>query len=183
MAADKVEPLHTTVMKRIILEDDHEPWISGKAEIYAIITGVDPSREEPVVDLVEMPYLDYAGKEYLPNQIVVYWSRYRWGAVDMVLMEQDDGTNYKDLAQLLVSAATKALEAFPDLDIPPYLSVIASITNQVLEAIPDSLLTNDDDLVDIFYTLQQGEAYIDHPAARVNAVATFEPLIIEPVQP
>ena len=183
VAADKVEPLHTTVMKRIILEDDHEPWISGKAEIYAIITGVDPSREEPVVDLVEMPYLDYAGKEYLPNQIVVYWSRYRWGAVDMVLMEQDDGTNYKDLAQLLVSAATKALEAFPDLDIPPYLSVIASITNQVLEAIPDSLLTNDDDLVDIFYTLQQGEAYIDHPAARVNAVATFEPLIIEPVQP
>ena len=60
--------------------------------------------------------------------------------------------------------------------------MIASITNQVLEAIPDSLLTNDDDLVDIFYTLQQGEAYIDHPAARVNAVATFEPLIIEPVQ-
>ncbi|TKB58353.1 DUF3103 family protein [Ferrimonas aestuarii] len=182
VAADKAEPLHTMVMKRIILEDDHEPWISGKAEIYAIITGVDPSREEPVVDLVEMPYLDYAGKEYLPNQIVVYWSRYRWGAVDMVLMEQDDGTNYKDLAQLLVSAATKALEAFPDLDVPPYLSVIASITNQVLEAIPDSLLTNDDDLVDIFYTLQQGEAYIDHPAARVNAVATFEPLIIEPVQ-
>ncbi|MCV5640533.1 DUF3103 domain-containing protein, partial [Escherichia coli] len=82
--------------------------------IYAIVTGVNPSRDEPTLDLVELPYLDYDNQDYYPNQIIIHWSRYRWGAADIVLMEQDDGTDYKQLAKLLVQVAEEVLKAIPD---------------------------------------------------------------------
>ncbi len=72
------QPLSTTVLKKIRLEDDKEPWILGKAEIYALVTGVDPSRDKPTIDVVDMPYLDYDKIDYYPNQVMIHWSRYRW---------------------------------------------------------------------------------------------------------
>ncbi|NNN43506.1 MULTISPECIES: DUF3103 domain-containing protein [unclassified Vibrio] len=173
------QPLSTTVLKKIRLEDDKEPWISGKAEIYALVTGVDPSRDKPTIDVIDMPYLSYDKVDYSPNQVMIHWSRYRWGAVDIVLMEQDSGTNYQELAKLLVEAAEKVLQSFPDLEAQGY-SVIANITGKIIDAIPSGLLTNDDDFVDVYYTIQQDKHYIDHPGATNNALVTFEPLTINP---
>ncbi|SON52550.1 conserved protein of unknown function [Vibrio tapetis subsp. tapetis] len=175
-------PLSTTALKKIRLADDQEPWISGKAEVYAIVTGVNPSRDKPTIDLVEMPYLDYDKKDYYPNQIMIHWARYRWGAADIILMEQDDGTDYKELASLLVQVAEEVLKAIPDPEVQAY-AVIPQITNKLIQAIPDGVLVNDDDHVDVFYTLQQDTPYIDHPGAGGNAVATFEPMTINPTRP
>lgn len=80
MAMSEPEPLNTTQLTKIRLAVDQEPWISGKAEIYAIVTGVDSSRVEPQIDLVEMTYLDYDKQTYYPNQTVIFWPRYRWGS-------------------------------------------------------------------------------------------------------
>ncbi|MGF1776716.1 DUF3103 family protein [Vibrio nomapromontoriensis] len=173
--------ISTTVLKKIQLTDDQEPWISGKAEIYAIVTGVNPSRDEPVLDIIDMPYLDYSGIEYSPNQVMIYWQRYRWSAADMLLMEKDDGMNYKDLARTLLEAATAALKAIPNPEVQAY-AIIPQLTGKVLEAIPDSWATNDDDFVDVYYTLRQGERYDDYSAASNNATATFTPLTIKPTQ-
>ncbi|MEH0758498.1 DUF3103 domain-containing protein [Vibrio sp. 16] len=175
-------PIHTTQLKKIRLADDQEPWISGKAEIYALVTGVNPSRDEPALDLVEMPYLDYDNQDYYPNQIIIHWSRYRWGAADIVLMEQDDGTDYKKLAKLLVQVAEEVLKAIPDPEVQAY-AIIPQITNKIIDAIPDGALTNDDDFVDVYYTLMQDTTYVDHPGAGVNAVVTLEPLTINPTRP
>ncbi|EKO3748831.1 TPA: DUF3103 domain-containing protein [Vibrio metschnikovii] len=175
------QPLSTTVLKKIRLEDDKEPWILGKAEIYALVTGVDPSRDKPTIDVVDMPYLDYDKIDYYPNQVMIHWSRYRWGAVDIVLMEQDSGTDYKELAKLLVEAAEKVLQSIPDLEAQGY-SVIANITGKIIDAIPSGLLTNDDDFVDVFYTIQQDKPYIDHPGTTNNALVTLEPLTIYPTR-
>lgn len=175
-------PISTTVIKKIRLSDDEEPWISGKAEVYAIVTGVNPSRDEPTIDLVEMPYLDYDNKDYYPNQVVIHWSRYRWGAADMILMEQDDGTDYKELAKLLVQVAEEVLKMIPDPEVQAY-AVIPQITGKIIEAIPDGVLVNDDDFVDVYYTLLQDTSYVDHPAASGNAVVTLEPLTISPTRP
>ncbi|MBC3615918.1 DUF3103 domain-containing protein [Vibrio metschnikovii] len=175
------QPLSTTVLKKIRLEDDKEPWILGKAEIYALVTGVDPSRDKPTIDVVDMPYLDYDKIDYYPNQVMIHWSRYRWGAVDIVLMEQDSGTDYKELAKLLVEAAEKVLQSIPDLEAQGY-SVIANITGKIIDAIPSGLLTNDDDFVDVLYTIQQDKPYIDHPGATNNALVTLEPLTIYPTR-
>lgn len=177
----EAKPISTTLLKKINLTDDQEPWISGKAEIYAIVTGINPSRDKPTIDLVEMPYLDYDNKDYYPNQVVIQWSRYRWGAADLILMEQDDGTDYKELAKLLVQVAEEVLKLIPDPEVQAY-AIIPQITGKIISAIPDGLLVNDDDFVDVFYTLMQDTSYTDHPAASANAVVTLEPLTINPTR-
>lgn len=179
---NSAEPISTTVLKKIRLADDKEPWISGAAEIYAIVTGINPSRDEPTIDLVEMSYLDYDKQDYFPNQVMIQWSRYRWGAADLILMEQDDGTDYKELAKLLVKVAEEVLKLIPDPEVQAY-AIIPQITGKIIDAIPDGLLVNDDDYVDVFYTLMQDTSYVDHPGASGNAVATFEPLTINPTRP
>ncbi|UXI04577.1 DUF3103 domain-containing protein [Photobacterium sp. TY1-4] len=177
----EVPSISTTVLSKIRLKDDQEPWISGKAEVYAIVTGVNPSRDEPVLDIIDMPYLDYSETDYFPNQVMIHWQRYRWSAADMLLMEKDDGTNYKDLARALLEVATAALKAIPDPEVQAY-AVIPQLTGKVLEAIPDSWATNDDDFIDVYYTLRQGQTYTDYTAAGNNATATFTPLTIDPTQ-
>lgn len=180
-ARSSTQSIQTTQLKKIRLSDDQESWISGKAEIYAIVTGVNPSRNEPTLDLVELPYLDYDNKDYYPNQIIIHWSRYRWGAADIVLMEQDDGTDYKQLAKMLVQVAEEVLKAIPDPEVQAY-AIIPQITNKIIDAIPAGVLTNDDDFVDVYYTLMQDSSYVDHPGAGGNAVVTLEPLTINPTR-
>ncbi|MFA0115207.1 DUF3103 domain-containing protein [Vibrio sp. 10N.261.46.E11] len=175
------KPLSTTQLTQIRLEVDQEPWISGKAEIYAIVTGVDSSRLEPQIDLVDMPYLDYDKQTYYPNQTVVFWPRYRWGAADMILMEQDDGTDYKALAKLLVQAAEEILKMIPDPEAQGY-AIIPQITGKIIDVIPDGVLVNDDDFVDVYYNLMQNTPYVDRPGAGVNAVASFAPVTILPTE-
>lgn len=170
-------PISTTVLSNIHLKDDEEPWISGAAEVYAIVTGISPSRDKPVLDIVEMPYLDYDGTTYHPNQILIHWERYRWQAADILLMEHDDGTNYKTLASALLNAAEAIMRLIPDVS---SYAVIPQITNGILQAMPDSWFTNDDDYVDVFYTLFEGQTYNYRNGASNNATATFTPLVINP---
>ncbi|MEO9492976.1 MAG: DUF3103 domain-containing protein [Vibrio splendidus] len=181
MAMSEPEPLNTTQLKKIRLAVDQEPWISGKAEIYAIVTGVDSSRLEPQIDLVEMPYLDYDKQTYYPNQTVIFWPRYRWGAADMILMEHDDGTDYKALAKLLVEAAEEILKMIPDPEVQGY-AIIPQITGKIIDVIPEGVLVNDDDFVDVYYTLMQNTPYVDRPGAGGNAVASFTPVTISPTE-
>ncbi|MCK8087007.1 DUF3103 domain-containing protein [Vibrio sp. 1CM8B] len=181
MTLSEPEPLNTTQLTKIRLAVDQEPWISGKAEIYAIVTGVDSSRLEPQIDLVEMPYLDYDKQTYYPNQTVIFWPRYRWGAADMILMEHDDGTDYKALAKLLVQAAEEILKMIPDPEVQGY-AIIPQITGKIIDVIPDGVLVNDDDFVDVYYTLMQNTPYVDRPGAGGNAVASFAPVTISPTE-
>ncbi|WP_339386405.1 DUF3103 domain-containing protein [Vibrio caribbeanicus] len=173
-----IEPLSTTQLTKISLDNDREPWIS-KAEIYAMVMGVNPDRAEPQIDMVEMPYLDDAKKDYYPNQTIIFWDRYRWGAADIILMEQDDKTNYKKLAQLVVELAEEILKNYPDPEVQGY-AIIAQITNKILAALPDEWMINNDDYVDSYYTVMQDTPYVDRPGANGNAIATFEPVTIDP---
>src|SRR5262249_36756291 len=47
----------TVRLDQIRLVDDKEPWISGDAEIYAIVSGVVGGDNEPELRIVELPYL------------------------------------------------------------------------------------------------------------------------------
>ena len=123
--------------------------------------------------------MDYSDTQYYPNQIIIHWECYRWAAADMILMEHDDGTNYKDLASALLLAAEQVLNSIPDPEVQGY-SIIATITNGILAAMPDAWFTNDDDHLDVYYTLQEGETYTQHSGAGGNEKATFSPLIIQP---
>ncbi|GMM85913.1 DUF3103 family protein [Pseudoalteromonas sp. MTN2-4] len=171
--------ISTSKLDRIRLNDDEEPWISGKAEVYAVVTGVSPSRDEPVLDIVDMPYLDYDGTDYTPNQILIHWERYRWQAADVLLMEQDDNTNYQELATTFLDIVTQVMRAIPDPNVQGY-AIIPQLTNQLIKAMPSHWFSNDDDYVDVFYTLFEGQKYSNHMGASNNAKITLSPLTINP---
>jgi len=175
------QPLQTSVLKKIHLEDDKEPWISGKAEVYAIVTGIDPSRDEPILDIVDLPYLDHDQTTYSPNQVLIHWQRYRWQAVDLLLMEQDDNTNYKTLAMKLLEISEQVMASIPDLQAQGY-TIIPKLTNELLKAMPDEWFTNNDDYVDVFYTLFENKDYQEYKGASSNATITLSPLEINPRQ-
>ena len=166
--------LETTALKRVSVQDDNEPWIKGGAEVYSIVSGVDYEQDDARINVVDMPYLDYDGIDYYPNQVMVYWDRYRFQAVDLMFMEHDDSTNYKDLSMALVAAAQKALELYGR----PDLAAIGVITNAILEAIPDDWMTDDDDYMDVIYTLMKYQTLDGQYGVSGNVRVDMEPLVI-----
>ncbi|WP_020410545.1 DUF3103 family protein [Hahella ganghwensis] len=167
-----------TILDSIRLNDDEEPWISGKAEVYAVVSGVDPSRDEPALDIVDMPYLDHDGKTYYPNQVILYWDRYRWGAANIILMEHDDNTNYQQLAQKLLSAAAEILSALGQ----PEIGALVALGSGIVAAMPDHWFSNDDDYLDSFYTLEKSVNYANYMGAAGNAMSSMRPYTLSDSQ-
>ena len=166
--------LSTTVLDTISLNNDEEPWIKGSAEIYALITGIDPFATQAIIHAIDMPYLDHDGTTYHPNQILFFWDTFRFGAADMLLMEDDDGTNYQQLAVSLLNIAEAALNQFGE----PTIAAIVAITNAVIAALPSSIFVDDDDYVDVFYTIREGLSYSSYYGVSGNARVTMSPLIL-----
>lgn len=163
-----------TILDRIYLHDDKEPWISGPAEVYAIVNGVDPSRDAPALDIVDMPYLDHEGTTYYPNQVLIFWERYRWAAANVVLMEHDDNTNYQNLVAQLFTIASQILTAMGKPDI----SALVALGSGLVQQMPSHWFTNDDDYVDSFYTLEKNRSYTNYAGAGGNAIVSLRPYVL-----
>ncbi|PBC76947.1 hypothetical protein BX265_1668 [Streptomyces sp. TLI_235] len=131
-----------TKIDAIEVSDDEEPWFKGAAEMYALVTGFGTDGKVRV-DPVDMPYLDYDGTVYRPNQILVNWSNYKYNLADVVLMEEDGSTNYQALAKAIAAVLLTIT------DQGAYIPLV----NAVLDAIPTEWWTDDPDYVDSWYTL------------------------------
>ncbi|MFF5144829.1 DUF3103 family protein [Streptomyces sp. NPDC013157] len=156
-----------TKVTAVEVNDDQEPWFKGAAEMFSLVTGFGQDGTARV-DSVDMPYLDYDGTVYYPNQILVNWSNYKYNLADVVMMEDDDGTNYRALAQ----AITTALLTVTDQG--TYIPLV----NAVLSAIPDSWFTDDPDYVESWYTLAQNSSGRLNGASG-NGWMTVEPYFVE----
>lgn len=132
----------TTRVDSVYLNDDEEPWVSGDAEIFSIVSGFGLDGKVRV-DTVDMPYLDNDHTTYYPNQILVNWSNYKYNLADVVMMEDDGDTNYSALAKAIADALLTIT------DQGAYIPLV----DAVLAAIPTSWYTNDPDYVDSWYTL------------------------------
>lgn len=164
----------TSKLDYIRLNDDKEPWISGAAEVYALVSGVDFDAAHVQLEAVDLPYLDHDGTNYSPNQILIFWENYRFAAANVQLYEHDDNTNYQSLVLALVSAVETVL----DFTAPQY-SIIARIANEIIAAMPSGWFANDDDYVDSFYTLEKGRTYTSHVGAGGNARINLTPYILQ----
>lgn len=162
--------IDTTKLTRVRLNDDQEPWISGAAEVYAIVSGVQPNQAAATLSVVDMPYLDYDGTDYTPNQILIFWSEYRYAAANVQLFEHDDNTNYQTLAVALSQGVTAILGAFA-----PAYAVIGQVATAILQAMPAGWFSNDDDYLDTFYTLEKGRYYTSYMGAAGNAKVSLAP--------
>lgn len=153
-------------LNSIRLNDDEEPWIEGAAEIYAIDGGFGMD-SKAAATIVQMPYLDYDGTTYYPNQILIGFLGYKYNEGDVVLMEDDGDTNYSALAVAITNAIMTIA------DVGTYIPLVDAILN----AIPSSWWTNDPDYTDSFYTLSTTTSGTRTGAAG-NATADFTPIWI-----
>ncbi|MET8574112.1 DUF3103 family protein [Streptomyces sp. NPDC005012] len=132
----------TSRITSVRLEDDKETWIKGDAEIFSIVSGFGLDGKVRV-DTVTHPYLDDAGTTYHPNQILVNWSQYKYNLADVVMMEDDGGTDYSALAKAMAAALLTIA------DLGAYIPLV----DPVVDALPSSFWTDDADFVDAWYTL------------------------------
>ncbi|GAA4832552.1 DUF3103 family protein [Kitasatospora terrestris] len=156
-----------TKITSIQVADDEEPWFKGAAEMFALVTGFGLDGKVRV-DSVAMPYLQYDGTLYRPNQILVNWSNYKYNLADVVLMEDDGDTNYLALAQAVAAVLLTIA------DQGAYIALV----NAVLGALPTSWWTDDPDYVESWYTLARtSTGRLD--GARGNGFMTVEPYFVQ----
>jgi hypothetical protein len=155
-----------TRMDRIGLTYDEEPGYKGGAEIYGLVLGQGKDGKGRT-DVIDMQYLDYDQHWYYPGQQLINWSNFKWNAVDLLLMEQDDSTNYKAIAKSVVTAVVTAVGG----------AAYVPLINAVLDAFPDGFFTDEDDYVDSFYMLNSKQnAYLW--GAAHNAQIKVTPVVV-----
>ncbi|MBL6448296.1 DUF3103 family protein [Fulvivirga sp. 29W222] len=167
--------LETTKLNKIRLNDDEEPWISGSAEIYAVTSGIRNSSNEAEVAVIPMYYLDKEDKDYYPNQIMLFWDDYAYQAANIQLFEKDDNHNYQDMVSMLVKELSSLAGT---LSGHTWITALGVIGAAIVDAIPASFWTNDDDYVDSFYTIEKNKYYTNYYGARGNAKVNMSPYFI-----
>jgi hypothetical protein len=167
--------LETTKLDKIRLNDDEEPWISGAAEIYAITSGIKDDNNKPEIKVIPMYYLDYEDKNYYPNQILLFWDDYKYQAANIQLFEKDDNVNYKSLVSTIVNGVFQIIGT---VSTQPWVNVLGQVAGAIIQAMPDSWYTNNDDYVDSFYTIEKYKNYTNYYGARGNAKVNLSPFFV-----
>lgn len=167
--------LETTKLTKIRLNNDQEPWISGAAEIYAITSGIKNGNNDPEIKVIPMYYLDKDKKDYYPNQIMLFWDDYAYQAANIQLFEKDDNQNYQALAGAILNGVFQIIGTVSG---QPWVNVLGQVANAILEAMPSSWFTNDDDYVDSFYTIEKNRTYTNYYGAAGNAKVNMSPYFI-----
>ncbi|EDK26669.1 hypothetical protein VSWAT3_22155 [Vibrionales bacterium SWAT-3] len=108
--------------------------------------------------------------------MLIFWNNYRWGAADVLLMEEDNVYNFKDLTKLIIDVLDASLTAAGYPQSKPF----ALLGKSIIDALPDSAMTNDHDYVDVYYTLEENQRYDNYPGASGNAEIDLAPRIIDP---
>jgi hypothetical protein len=149
----------------IRLNDDQEPWLLGDAEIYTMVNGISTEAAKANIIAAEMPYLVTDDKDYYPNQVLVVWDNYRFKAANLNVYEHDDSTSYKELVATIIEKIGAVV---------PEYAAIMSIAAQIIRLMPDAWFTNDDDYVDVYYTLED-KPYVNFYGVSNNAKITLKP--------
>ncbi|BBM85662.1 DUF3103 family protein [Candidatus Uabimicrobium amorphum] len=164
--------LETGKLDYIRVNDDKEPWILGDAEMYLLVNGIDTEAQKASIISQEMPYLDKDDKDYFPNQVIVVWGNYRYRACNINVFEHDDNTNYKDIALKLIDVVGQISTEY---------KALFDLASEIIKAMPSNWFSNDDDYVDVFYTMENKE-YKNYQGASRNAKITLRPYIIPEVK-
>ena len=153
----------------IRLNDDQEPWLLGDAESYVLVNGIAPEATKASVIAMELPYLVKDKTDYYPNQVLIVWQNYRYKAANLNFYEHDDNTSYKELVASLIQAIGQVATEY---------QMIADIASKIIRLMPDSWFSNDDDYVDVYYTLEKGKTYTKDMGVSRNATITLVPYFI-----
>lgn len=173
----KAAGLETSKLNKIRLTDDKEPWVKGAAEIYAITSGIRDvnGKKEAEIAIIDMPYLDYDGTDYYPNQILLFWSDYSYQGANIQIYEQDSNYNYKELTTIIINGVATVAGT---ISAQPWISALGTVASAIANALPDDWYTDNDDYVDSFYTVMKTTTYTDYSGAANNAKMTLAPFFV-----
>ncbi|WP_407554785.1 DUF3103 family protein [Streptomyces sp. Pv4-95] len=127
-----------------LLQSNEEPFWKGGAEAFAVVGGWDKNDKAFAEPTLQMPYLDSTGVAYHPNQNLIDWSHFGYDSADLVFLEEDDGTNYRDLTKAIVDAL---------LTVTGYGTTGIPLANTIMDAIPDAWWTDETDELDQVYSV------------------------------
>lgn len=174
-----VEQPKQTILERIRVNKDQEPWHKFGAEMLGLVlTGQNGQAR---VDIVNMQYLNYDGKFYSPVQPLVSWPNSSWGVADFLIIEMDATACNAGVGTYatLVAQAVQAAGASPAYT---QLSTLAfdSLTNK--DTLCHSLYPNDlidlPDFVDSFNGLTPGTVgFVDGSTGNGRALLKLADLI------
>ncbi|MGW9172004.1 DUF3103 family protein [Streptomyces decoyicus] len=127
-------------------KSNEEPFWKGGAEAFAVVSGWDKNDKAFAEPALQLPYLDWTDVDYHPNQNLIDWGHFGYDSADLVFLEEDDGTNYKDLTKAIVDAL---------LTVTGYGTTGIPLANTIMDAIPDKWWTDDTDELDQVYSVSQ----------------------------
>jgi hypothetical protein len=169
-------PIPCAKLDAIRLAENRSSWWWGDLEIYALVSGIDPTAAKPAIRMEHLPYLLRPDTDYYPNQLLVFWSSYRFNAANLQLWLHGDSTDYRALLDGILKGAAAAMVATG----MPTLAWIPALADAIVLAMPSSWLHDPDTLVDTYYTLVKGEACQDRMGVRKLARITLAPWTLLP---
>jgi hypothetical protein len=104
---------------------------------------------------VHLPYPHHEDTDYFPNQVLVFWSDFRFSAANIQFWDHGDGVDYKAILEAIIKGATAALAGAGI----PVFSWIPTLADAILDAMPSSWWRDSDTLLDTFYVLKKGQPY------------------------
>jgi len=148
-----------SVLTDIFLADDREPNTAGDAEVFAIISGVNPEGKAEIIN-VDMPWLDHDKRWYRPGQDFITWRNFGANYVNVQIFEDDGDFNYKELTKAVVSAVGDvSLLVSPGAPYALISAGLAKIANTIIDVMPGRWFENSVDYIDSFYMLERGSHY------------------------
>jgi hypothetical protein len=154
---------------------NQERWWRDGLDVYALVSGIDPVSDKPNIKLVQLPYLTQEATDYFPNQVLLFWSDYRFHA-NIQFYDHGDGTNYQAILDAVLKGAAAAMAG---LGVPAY-AAIPALADAILEAMPASWWTDSDTWLDTFYTLEKGRTYQERFGAAQAMRITLVPWMLTP---
>lgn len=158
-AANELGFVGAQKLDQITLQNVHEPWYKGAAEVYMVISYLDKDGKG-ATSLIELPTVDKAKKTYQVNKVFHSWNRNRFQIVDIAFFEHDSNYNYRDLGQVFLKAATSVTTMLldPSGTALTVVELVSQLSGRVIDALPDSVWTDDDDFIDSINTVEKFQA-------------------------
>jgi hypothetical protein len=117
------DSIHT--ISGMMVTNDQEPNPGDEAEMHALAVGVSVENTM-LVDAIDLWQINQENVNYVGLGVDIDWDRYRDRKVDIVLIEEDEATDYQALTAAMSTAISPSISTDPD----------QSYVESVLDALP-----------------------------------------------
>lgn len=139
-------------LETLKFEDINEPWIKGRAEVYAVVSFIDKDGTGKT-ELYDFPTVDYAKTEYRLDQLIHSFEKNRYRPINIAFFEKDSNMHYAELLQLFTDSAS-SINVIASSDRMILVNANSKLAKKIIQALPQKLARDDDDFIDSINTIE-----------------------------